>query len=59
MICINYYEFILDGGIANGGFIGDNGYAVVNEKASPESRVCPREPRDFEKGTCEEEQANE
>jgi len=36
-------------GIANGGFIGDNGYAVVNEKASPESRVCPREPRDFEK----------
>ena len=43
--------FITDGGIANGGFIGDNGYAVVNEKASPESRVCKREPRDFEKGT--------
>jgi len=38
-----------NGGIANVGFIGDNGYAVVNEKASPESRVCPREPRDFEK----------
>ena len=31
---------------------------MVNEKASPESRVCPREPRDFEKGTCEEEPTN-
>merc|ERR1712156_226515 len=38
-----------NGGIANGGFVGDNGYSVVNEKASPESRVCKREPRDFDK----------
>ena len=45
---------ISDGGIANGGFVGDNGYSVVNEKASPESRVCKREPRDFDKGMCEE-----
>ena len=44
--------FFLDG-VANGGFVPDGGYSVVNEKASPESRVCQREPRDFEKGKSE------
>ena len=34
----------------------------MNEKASPESRVCQREPRDFDKGTDndnEQEQGQE
>lgn len=34
----------------NGGFVPDGGgYSVLNEKMSPENRVCPREPRDFDK----------
>ena len=48
-IPVYVHVFLLDGGISNGGFIGDGGYSVINERANAD-RVCKREPRDFDKG---------